>query len=205
MSNVIGHTQQQYGVADIDPSFSTIHLVHFLVCSQWNAENSDPFNCSKDVGGRADCKQALPDHLKDFYQRIIDGLDPERQAQVCSLLCEFSNVFSKGPQDLGYTEVIQHCINTQDAAPIHQPLHHLPLAKQHHRQRKEVVFGGAKYYYLHMRWVRNYCGHTHLIEVLRSLVALGGATKKWWKMCTMVDSCGYTRQLLTIFWCICHE
>ena len=86
---------------------------------------------SKDVGGRADCKQALPDHLKDLYHRSIDGLDPERQAQVCSLLCEFSDVFSKGPQDLGRTDVIQHHINTQDAAPIHQPPRRLPLAKQH--------------------------------------------------------------------------
>ena len=67
---------------------------------------------SKDVGGSTDCKQALPDHLKDLYQRSIDGLDPVRQAQVCKLLCEFSDVFSKGPQDLGHTEEIQHRINT---------------------------------------------------------------------------------------------
>ena len=35
---------------------------------------------SKDVGGSADSKQALPDHLKDLYQRsIAGGLDPVRQ------------------------------------------------------------------------------------------------------------------------------
>ena len=86
---------------------------------------------SKDVSGHPDCKQALPDHLKDIYQRSIDGLEPERQEQICRLLCEFSEVFSKGPQDLGRTDVIQHRINTKDAAPIRQAPRRLPLAKQH--------------------------------------------------------------------------
>ena len=66
---------------------------------------------SSDVCGKVDCKQALPDHLKDLYQRSIDGLDPVRQQQVCNLLCE-------------------HRINTQDAAPIRQPPRRLPSAKQ---------------------------------------------------------------------------
>ena len=85
---------------------------------------------SKDVGGSAECKQVLPDHLKDLYQRSIDGMDPMRQAHVYSLLCEFSDVFSQGPQDKGRTEKIQHRINTQDTAPIRQPPRRLPLAKQ---------------------------------------------------------------------------
>ena len=58
-------------------------------------------------------------------------MEPERQAQICRLLCEFSDVFSKGPQDLGHTDVIQHRINTKDAAPIRQAPRRLPLAKQH--------------------------------------------------------------------------
>ena len=85
---------------------------------------------SKDGGTAAPSKQVLPDHLRDLYQRSVDGLDPARQTQVCTLLCEYSDVFSKGPQDLGHTEVIQHRINTQDAVPIRQPPRRLPLAKQ---------------------------------------------------------------------------
>ena len=55
--------------------------------------------------------------------------------RVCNLLCDFSDVFSKGPQDLGHTEVIQHCINTQDAPPIRQPPRRVPLAKQYEATR----------------------------------------------------------------------
>jgi len=73
---------------------------------------------SKDGGTAAPSKQVLPDHLRDLYQRSVDGLDPARETQVCTLLCEYSDVFSKGPQDLGHTEVIQHRINTKDAVPI---------------------------------------------------------------------------------------
>ena len=41
-----------------------------------------------------------------------------------------------------------------------------------HRRRKEVLFGGAKYYYSRAKFF----GHAHLIEVQRALVALEGAT-----------------------------
>ena len=85
---------------------------------------------SKDADKIEHSSQALPDHLRDLYSRSVDGLNPERRTQICKLLCEFSDVFSKGPQDLGRTDVIQHRINTQDAVPIRQPPRRLPLAKQ---------------------------------------------------------------------------
>ena len=85
---------------------------------------------SKDADKRGHSSQALPDHLRDLYSRSVDGMNPERQTQTCKLLCEFSDVFSNGPQDLGRIDVIQHRINTQDAVPILQPPRRLPLAKQ---------------------------------------------------------------------------
>ena len=86
---------------------------------------------SKDAEKNRHSSHALPDHLKDLYNRSIDGLD-----HICScldpeLLRDFSDVFSKGPQDLGRTDMIQHRINTKDAAPIRQRPRRLPLAKQH--------------------------------------------------------------------------
>ena len=37
------------------------------------------------------------------------------------LLCEFQDIFSTGPQDLGKTELTKHVIDTGAAAPYRQP------------------------------------------------------------------------------------
>ena len=47
-----------------------------------------------------------------------------------------------------------------------------------HRRRKEVLFGGAKYYHSRAERAKN-LGHAHLIEVQRALEALEGATAVW--------------------------
>ena len=72
----------------------------------------------------------LSQHLKELYQAGIGGLTPAQQTQVCNLLCEFSDVFSRGPQDLGWTDLVQHHIDTRDASPIRQPPRRFPLSKQ---------------------------------------------------------------------------
>ena len=45
----------------------------------------------------------LPDHLKDLFTRSAEGLSDGQQHQLLELLCEFQDIFSRGPQDLGRT------------------------------------------------------------------------------------------------------
>ena len=81
---------------------------------------------SKETGGD------LPDHLKDIYTRS-DG----QQCQLLELLCEFQEIFSRGPQDLGRTGLAKHEIDTGAAATVRQPPRKLPLA-QREEARKAV-------------------------------------------------------------------
>ncbi len=74
--------------------------------------------------------EEVPAHLVDLFRRSTDGLALEQQRSVCQLLSEFSDVFSKGPQDLGHTDLVQHHIHTGDATPIRQAPRRLPLAKR---------------------------------------------------------------------------
>ena len=46
------------------------------------------------------------------------------------MLTEYQDVFSKGPDDMGCTDLVKHQIDTGDARPIRQPPRHLPIAKQ---------------------------------------------------------------------------
>lgn len=62
--------------------------------------------------------ECLPEHLKDLYLRSAHGLADDQQHQLCNLLLEFQDIFSRGPHDLGQTGVTKHKINTGNASPV---------------------------------------------------------------------------------------
>lgn len=68
------------------------------------------------------------------YQRSVEGLSPA-ESEASHILSEFADVFSKGPHDLGGTNLLKHCIDTWDAAPIWQLLRRLPLTKCEETER----------------------------------------------------------------------
>ena len=70
--------------------------------------------------------QGLPQYLRSLYEKSVAHLDIQ---QVVEVLNEFADT-SKGPHDLGKTDLVKHQINTGNAAPIHQPLQRLPFAKK---------------------------------------------------------------------------
>ena len=72
----------------------------------------------------------LPNHLKDLYTRSAEGLGEGQQRQLLELVCEFQDIFSRGPQDLGRTGLAKHEIDTGTAAPVRQPPRRLPLAQR---------------------------------------------------------------------------
>ena len=72
----------------------------------------------------------IPPHLTDLYDRSTGSLTKSESLEVFKLLCEFADIFSTGPNDLGCTDLVRHHINTGDAAPIRQPPRRLPLAKK---------------------------------------------------------------------------
>ncbi len=69
----------------------------------------------------------VPVHLKDLYERTIDGMTPKQSQDVAKLLTRFSSVFSASDEDLGRTGVVRHKIDTGNAHPIKQPLRRAPV------------------------------------------------------------------------------
>ena len=72
----------------------------------------------------------FPPHLKDLYEQSSQGLSSTQKATLQLLLCEYSQLFSTGPHDLGSTDLVEHEIHTRDATPIRQQFRRLPLAKK---------------------------------------------------------------------------
>ena len=127
---------------DVQNDYVPVRVVNLFgeprkVCSGTEVASSKPVESvlhqqlvfgpeSQETGGE------LPDHLKDIYTRG-DG----QQCQLLELLCEFQDILSRGPQDLGRTGLAKHEIDTGAAAPVRQPPRKLPLA-QHEEARKCV-------------------------------------------------------------------
>ena len=52
-------------------------------------------------------------------------------------MCEFSDLFSLGADELGSTDLIKPEIQTGDAKPVQQPLKRLPLSER--KQAEEAI------------------------------------------------------------------
>jgi hypothetical protein len=77
----------------------------------------------------------LPQHLTGLYDRSTKNLSESESSEVLKLLCEFADIFSSDRADLGRTDLVQHHINTGDAAPIRQRPRRLPLAKKEEAEK----------------------------------------------------------------------
>ena len=69
----------------------------------------------------------IPDHLKDLFQRTVDGLSADQRDKVAKLLIKHQATFSESDADLGRTGVTRHKIPTGNASPIKKPLRRLPV------------------------------------------------------------------------------
>ena len=62
----------------------------------------------------------LPEHLGDLYSRSKVSIGEENETKLAQLLAEFQDVFSRGPNDLGSTDITMHKIDVGEAKPIKQ-------------------------------------------------------------------------------------
>lgn len=72
----------------------------------------------------------LPEHLLDLYERSSVHLSDLEKQGLHNLLFKYQSAFSKNPEDIGRTDMVQHTINTGTSQPIRQPPRRLPLGKR---------------------------------------------------------------------------
>lgn len=102
--------------------------IKFGVCESYY-EKEIVSVCHSELSTTAD-DQMLPDYLKDLLERSSNNLTAESSANLARLLCKYQSVFAKSSDDLGKTNLVQHQINTGNAAPIRQPPRRLPFGKR---------------------------------------------------------------------------
>ncbi len=72
----------------------------------------------------------MPPHLRPLYERSVAELTDTQQQPVAELLCANADLFSKGADDLGRTDVTWHPTDTGDATAVRQRPYRLPLMKR---------------------------------------------------------------------------
>nr|XP_006822064.1 PREDICTED: uncharacterized protein LOC100379030 [Saccoglossus kowalevskii] len=72
-------------------------------------------------------EKQLPEYLHDIWRRSTTELDDGEAEKVAALLMKYADVFSRGDDDMGCTNLVKHSINTGEAAPIRQPSRRLPI------------------------------------------------------------------------------
>ena len=68
----------------------------------------------------------IPAHIQPLFEKIMVDLNAGKVRQVKELLIEYCSIFSRGPDDLGRTEMVKHHIPTADVPPIRQRPRRLP-------------------------------------------------------------------------------
>jgi DNA-binding MarR family transcriptional regulator len=70
----------------------------------------------------------VPGHLKDLYEKSTSGRSAEESEIIAGVLAKFAGTFSRDDWDLGLTHLLEHSINTGDAAPVKQRPPRVPMA-----------------------------------------------------------------------------
>ncbi|MCG8044653.1 MAG: hypothetical protein JAY66_03025, partial [Candidatus Thiodiazotropha taylori] len=87
----------------------------------------DKIHPVKDKSDISSCPEQVPSHVKDLYERAVQGLSSDQCKAVAKLLTRHSTSFSESDSDLGRTGIIKHKIPTGNARPIKQPVRRLPM------------------------------------------------------------------------------
>jgi len=72
----------------------------------------------------------VPEHLQVLFLTTIPeaNLSPALASNFRDLLVAHKDVFARSPTDIGFCDLLQHDVDTADAAPIRQPPRRPPLA-----------------------------------------------------------------------------
>lgn len=106
--------------AEVQPSMNTLKAQNNSF--EGPATGRLPLSAAQD-------REKIPQHLQQLYDESCDGRETESEKQqVASLLSEYQDIFSKNDDDLGLTNLAEHCIEVNSSKPIKQPFRRVPLA-----------------------------------------------------------------------------
>ncbi|MCG8094292.1 MAG: DDE-type integrase/transposase/recombinase [Candidatus Thiodiazotropha endolucinida] len=104
-------------------------------------ENVNPFSTS--FSQRASTSDSHAEEIK--VDLSAENLTPQQHTQASDLLSQWKHIFSTGPTDLGFTNLVEHEINLSDPTPFKDPYRRIPPAmfEEVRQHLKEMLDAGA--------------------------------------------------------------
>ena len=97
--------------------------------------------------GQMECVEEVPvpPHLQTLFEGATAKQSKAEQRAISQLLNSFHDVFSRDEFDLGKTHLVEHHIETGEAAPVKLPPWHIPLvfAYEDHRELEKLKRRGV--------------------------------------------------------------
>ena len=106
-------------------------------------ENVSPFSTS--FSQKADTDKSTPASEEVKLELTPDNLTPQQHEKAFNMLNSWKHIFSKGPTDLGCTNLVEHEINLNDPTPFKDPYRRIPPAmfEEVRQHLKEMLDAGA--------------------------------------------------------------
>ena len=83
-----------------------------------------------------DHTKETPDHLRELLGRSCENLNDNQSKTLESLLRKYPDVFSKSKRDIGFTNLVEHTIDTGSARPIKQRAYRILLSKREQTEQE---------------------------------------------------------------------
>ena len=88
---------------------------------------------TKTLNARDDARmdpKNLPEHLQPLMEWISEDITTREREELAAAICEYRDVFSSGPEDMGQTNLVTQTIDTGEHHPICLRPRRLPITKQ---------------------------------------------------------------------------
>lgn len=111
-------------------------------------QHVDPFNHTPDLARESANKSdagKTADMLKELSLNIDDALPDEIKSRLISMIEKWKSVFSTGPTDLGFTNLVEHEIKLHDETPFKEPYRRIPpgMFEEVRQHLREMLDAGA--------------------------------------------------------------
>ena len=97
------------------------------------------------ISQKTDKPLVIPEHLQHLYLRSSTKLTESEKHKFTELLIKYQDAFSKSATYIGFTDLVQHNINTGTALPIRQPIRRLSFGKREigNKEVNKMLFMGV--------------------------------------------------------------
>ena len=110
----------------------------------WNATHRPLTASVQKIVAKLDATPTVPAHVQQLYDQSKEGMTETEDIFFRQLLSSYQDIFAKSRLDLGRTNLVEHHIDTGDAAPVRHRPRRLPQVQLEEMEKQVRELADAK-------------------------------------------------------------